>query len=125
MGHGGRRQGAGRRQVKLSRSGKVNKATAEDILGQESNEIDAWLCLLNATTTVSVVVIGGESGQRETITVPDNRIRLEARKYLTDKRDGKAPQAVSFSGSDGGVPAFRVLIEHIGQPFNSSSAKTN
>lgn len=105
MPRGGKRSGSGRKAVKLSGSGKLKRVDAEEILAAQDDEKESWLALLGATTTVSVAVIypdGKEEGQptRELITVPDNKIRLEARKYLTDKRDGKAPQAVVHKGDE-------------------------
>jgi hypothetical protein len=118
MPRGGKREGSGRKKTRLSSSGKLRRVDAEEILAS-SDEKEDWLALLQATTTTSVVVVHvsedgkpqGESS-REVISVPDNKIRLEARKYLTDRRDGKAPQAVHHSGEEGGPVEF--LVRHIG-----------
>lgn len=91
--HGGARAGAGRKPNYLKRL--ADPTTAAMILAR-SDEIKAWEELLNAT-----MVIAGGKGQ-EPITVPHWHIRLEARKYLTDKRDGKPKQAVEHSGPGGG-----------------------
>src|SRR5262249_38557272 len=65
---------------------------AEDVLADSSfDERKAWLSLLKATTNSTGV---GEDGKRKQVTVPDNRIRLAALKYLTDRRDGKAASFV-------------------------------
>ncbi len=69
MPSGGARQGAGR---PLKPTIFVRKAQAEEILGSV-DEIDLWKGLLRSENL---------------------RIRLESLKYLTDRRDGKAPQAV-------------------------------
>ncbi|HEY2496545.1 MAG TPA: hypothetical protein VGK24_05710 [Candidatus Angelobacter sp.] len=119
MPHGGKRTGSGRKKTKLSVTGeKLKKVTAEEILAA-SDEIEGWHELLTATTVSSVVVVHvGEDGKpqgeptREMITVPDLRIRLEARKYLTDKRDGKAPQALLHKTTED--EPFKVIVEHIG-----------
>lgn len=101
MPHGGKRDNAGRPKTKLSRSGKLNKATAEEILA-EHDEKALWSELLEATVVVAVAVVDGESGQKEEIVVPDRKIRLEALKYLTDRRDGKAIQ--KHGGDDNSDP---------------------
>jgi hypothetical protein len=65
------------------------------------DEKKAWLSLLKATTISTVV---GEDGKRKQITVPDNRIRLAALKYLTDRRDGKAQSFVHPSVVNPALP---------------------
>lgn len=109
MPRGGKRNGAGRPFVKLSVSDRhtVNKATAEDILASVP-EREYWQDLIEAEMQVVV----GKEPNKQVITIVDKRLRMEALKYLTDKRDGKAPQAIT--APDGGIPTFRVLIEHIG-----------
>lgn len=126
MPRGGKRTGAGRRATKLSRTVEpLKKVQAEEILA-ESEEKSAWLELLNAEMTVSVnvVVTDGETGktetEREAVKVPDYRIRLEARKYLTDRRDGKAKQAVEVGGKDGGPIVFK--LRRIGVKENANRA---
>jgi len=59
---------------KTSPAVPVRKATAEQVLS-EVDEIELWEQLLTGT---------------------DKRIAFNALKYLTDRRDGKAAQAVSF-----------------------------
>lgn len=111
MAHGGKRAGSGRKKTELSRvqeERKLPKVTAEEILGDESfDEKNAWLSLLNATIVTSVAVIGTD-GEKEQITVPDYRTRLESLKYLTDRRDGKAKQALEHTGAKGGPITFTV-----------------
>lgn len=126
MPRGGKRTGSGRRATKLSRTVEpLKKVQAEEILA-ESEEKSAWLELLNAEMTVSVnvIVTDGETGktetEREAVKVPDYRIRLEARKYLTDRRDGKAKQAVEVGGKDGGPIVFK--LRRIGAKANAERA---
>jgi hypothetical protein len=70
---------------------ELTRVPAEEVLADPSfDEKNAWLALLQATTTTTVI---GEDGKREQITVPDYRIRMAALTYLTDKRDGKPGQA--------------------------------
>jgi len=69
VGHGGVRKGAGRKPE----SNVMKKATAGEILS-EVDEVELWKQLLNSS---------------------NKRIALDALKYLTDRRDGKAQQAVS------------------------------
>lgn len=73
-GRGGARLGAGRKSNAVKALARV---TAEEILAQH-NEIQIWSGFLNHH---------------------DVRIRLEAAKYLTDRRDGKAAQSVLLSGN--------------------------
>jgi hypothetical protein len=101
--NGGARPGAGRKKTKLARTGNLKRVEAEEILAA-GDEKEDWLALLNATTTTSVAIIypdgkdSEDAPTREVITIPDNKIRLEARKYLTDRRDGKAPQSLNLGG---------------------------
>ena len=81
MPRGGRRPGAGRRKVKVELGAKKNLATHVLALTQKpihqedcGCEDCAWWGLLNS---------------------PDEKVRLETRKYLTDKRDGKPVSTVN------------------------------
>lgn len=66
------------------------RVQAEKVLGDPRfDETEAWLTLLQATTTATVI---GEDGERKQITIPDYRVRMAALVYLTDKRDGKPGQ---------------------------------
>jgi len=93
MPHRGKKASTGRKKVSEARTRKRRTAVqAEDVLGDPGfDEKKAWLSLLKATTRSTVT---GEGGKRKQITVPDNRIRLAALKYLTDRRDGKAQSFV-------------------------------
>lgn len=73
MGRGGVRPGAGRKPKPLV---PLRKAMAEEILSSV-DEVGLWAQLLNSD---------------------DPRIRLDCLKYLTDRRDGKAPQTVPSEG---------------------------
>lgn len=73
MAHGGKRPNAGRKAKAKTDLPTVNKTIAAEVLAKE-NEIEAWLELLKA---------------------PDTRLRFDVRKYLTDKRDGKAVQTIN------------------------------
>lgn len=102
-GTGGKRAGAGRPKTKLSRTVKpLKKVTAEEVLAEVDEKL-FWHDLLTATQTISVVVIhqdeeGNAQGEpaREMQTVPDNKIRIDALKYLTNRRDGMPKQAVEM-----------------------------
>src|SRR5579862_6214012 len=72
--NGGARPGAGRKP-KVKRA--VKKVIAEAILAS-IDEMAAWHELLAATTEEA----------------PDYNIRFKALSYLTDRRDGKAPQGI-------------------------------
>ena len=86
-GTGGARKGAGRKPKKISTiAKKLPKDTAALILS-EINEHGAWFELLKED---------------------DPRIRLDALKYLTDRRDGRPKQAVEQSGPSGGPIIFTV-----------------
>lgn len=114
MAHGGKRPNSGRRATPLARGlTPLRRTQAEEILA-EIDEQTFWQDLLTAQTVTSVQVLGGEDGARENITVPDYRIRLDAGKYLTDRRDGKPAQSLQHTGPDGNAPVVRVLVEHIG-----------
>jgi hypothetical protein len=107
MPRGGARPGAGRRKTALSRTIKpLTRKTAEEILAQR-DEQGEWNQLLDATTVVSVRVVGGEDGEREQLTLPDHRVRLDALKYLTDRRDGKPRQNIDLKDER---EATRVLL---------------
>ena len=67
MNRGGARLGAGRKPKPML---VLRKAQAEQILGTV-DEFELW---------------------RELLSCDDYRIRLDTLKYLTDRRDGKAPQ---------------------------------
>lgn len=73
MAHGGKRPNAGRKAKAKADLPTVNKTVAAEILAK-ADEVEAWLELLNA---------------------PDLRLRFDVRKYLTDKRDGKAVQTIN------------------------------
>jgi hypothetical protein len=76
-GRGGKRTGAGRKPGSFKKA--VRRYTAEDILGA-INEIKEWKPLLQSE---------------------NEKIKLTALIYLTDRRDGKARQPIT--GSDGGT----------------------
>lgn len=84
MKNGGKRPGAGRKPKPPMEtvSGKMASATLIEALNNkkdahESIEIEGWRSLWDAA---------------------DLRIRLDARKYLYDKRDGKATQPIDHGG---------------------------
>lgn len=80
MPRGGKRDGAGR---KRSPAKYLRKATAAAILAAV-DEQKLWKDLLDAKV--------------------EPRIRLDALKYLTDRRDGKPAQAISFPEGGDAVP---------------------
>jgi len=67
MNRGGARPGAGRKPKAMV---VLRRALADQILGS-TDEFELW---------------------RELLSCDDYRIRLDTLKYLTDRRDGKAPQ---------------------------------
>lgn len=74
--HGGARRNAGRKpRAKVI----AKKILAEDVLKQV-DEIGLWCGLLHSK---------------------DQRIQLDSLRYLTDRRDGKAPESISLSGVGG------------------------
>jgi hypothetical protein len=88
MPHGGKRRGAGRKpgptipplrdkECAARLLAALNQKASRD----DSYEVRQWRVLTEAQ---------------------DLRIRLDARKYLYDKRDGKAAQSFQVAGSDGG-----------------------
>jgi len=92
MARGGKREGAGRKRgVKLPDAADrgaaarlleaLNKKAPEK--GKEDYEVAQWRLLTEA---------GGDAP-----TAPQLGIRLRAREYLYDKRDGKAVQPMDFS----------------------------
>ena len=106
MNRGGARKGAGRKRSpvrELMRARKTIKAVGATLILGQIDELAAWKELLTATRTLIV-------GEGEPMDVPDYKVRLEALKYLTDKRDGKAPQSVKLSGEEGDSPIKVLLI---------------
>lgn len=106
-GRGGSRPGAGRK-AKPKIPLEANKRIATEVLALTKRpihvsdcecELCRWWHLLNAK---------------------DERLRFDVLKYLTDRRDGKAVQAIQHS-TDNDQP-LKVIIEHIGPP-NKASAK--
>lgn len=92
--------------AKVSRGGRpqkklkvVKKVMAEQVLAS-IDELKLWQELLSAERTVVT-----KTGSFD---VPDWSTRLDALKYLTDRRDGKAPQAIT--GPDGGPQVFELRI---------------
>lgn len=123
MPHRGRRTGSGGKKTAQARTRKRRTPVrAEDVLADASfDEKKAWLSLLKATTMSTVA---GEDGKRKQITVPDNRIRLAALKYLTDRRDGKAPSVIYPMNK--GLPSFEDprLTEVLGKVLAPASPQT-
>ena len=91
-----KKTGSSRKKALGARKRKeFSRVPAEEVLGDPGfDEKEAWLVLLQATTTTTVI---GEDGERKQITIPDYRIRMAALTYLTDKRDGKAGQAMRWN----------------------------
>ncbi|HEV7218626.1 MAG TPA: hypothetical protein VGN39_07105 [Terriglobales bacterium] len=116
MTHGGKRERAGRPKTQLSRVkafAPLRKSTAEQILSQHDEEA-LWNELLTATSVISVAVVsGGNGNEREQITVPDYKIRIDALKYLTNRRDGMPIQAIAGAGADQ-PNRITVTIMHVG-----------
>lgn len=109
-GKGGYREGAGRKPsdatVLRRARGEVKALTAALILSQ-INELQLWTDLLSATTSIPV----GKGEDASVVEVPDNRIRIDALKYLTDRRDGKAAQSMNLKTEGrvilGGTPRLQ------------------
>lgn len=105
MPRGGKRQGAGRKKTSLSRTAKsLKRTTAEEILADQ-DEMALWADLIKAETQLVV----GKGDKQQVVTVVDKRLRFDALRYLSDKRDGKAPMA----GEDRGAP---VVIQFVRDP---------
>jgi hypothetical protein len=80
-GKGGVRPGAGRKPNRIKPiADKITRTSAELILSA-INERGVWL---------------------ELVKDDDARIRLDAMKYLTDRRDGKPKQSLEHTGEGGG-----------------------
>lgn len=56
---------------------------------------------------------GEVAGWRSLWEAQDLRVRLDTRKYLYDKRDGKAAQVLRHTGPNDGEP-MRMIVEDIG-----------
>src|SRR3974390_929585 len=80
MGYGGTRPGAGRKKGIVAQT--VARSTAAAILARINDE-EAWLWLVRTAR---------KKGDARTV--------LEALKYLTDRRDGRAPQAIKLEPED-------------------------
>jgi hypothetical protein len=91
-GRGGSRPGSGRKPTRFKRI--VRMYTAEAILS-EINEIKVW---------------------KELLLSKNERVKISALMYLTDKRDGKARQPIT--GADGGA------IKHEHEHFDLSQLGT-
>lgn len=90
---GGKRPGAGRKpEILKVLHPDIKPATAASILAQH-DESAIWTRFLRSR---------------------DERIALDAAKYLTDRRDGKAKQAIEHSGPDGGPLKAAVLVKFVG-----------
>lgn len=104
MVHGGKRPGAGRKPAPAIPP-LADKASAARILealnrpekADDSYEVQQW---------------------RELSEAKDLRIRLDVRKHLYDKRDGKATQPVEVAGKEGGPLQF---ICHAPRPRTSAA----
>lgn len=114
MPRGGKRAGAGRKTVKPQ--GKVDKAIATQVL-DSIPEIEYWQDLIEAECSAVV----GKGDNKQIVTFTDKRLRMEALKYLGDKRDGKAPQAIALTDPNGNTPVMRVQVELIGHPDSPSA----
>jgi hypothetical protein len=89
--HGGSRPGAGR---KPNYAKRLTKPVTAALILANRDEIQAWNELLDAERK-SPVISGKEVIDWNV--EPDFRIRIEALKYLTDRRDGKPKQQVDFN----------------------------
>jgi hypothetical protein len=82
MPRGGARKGAGRK-VKPAKPESVTKQLATEVLALTARPIHIADCLCEMCRWWAV------------LTAPDARLRFDALKYLTDRRDGKAVQTVN------------------------------
>ena len=90
---GGRRKGAGRKpKWEKALQKHVAKPITAAIVLAEHDELRLWGRFLSS---------------------PDARIALDAAKYLTDRRDGKAKQAIEHLGPDGGPLQAAVLVKFV------------
>jgi hypothetical protein len=98
MTHGGKRAGAGR---KPGARALVMQAKADGILATV-NEEKIWQRLLRSR---------------------NDRIVLDSLKYLTDRRDGKAVQAMELSGLEGGpMDLWKMTDEQLDQRIKELQA---
>jgi len=89
MPKGGRRPGAGRPKGSLCKKKLASVDIATKIL-VAIDQKKAWMDLMSSN---------------------DERIRLEALKYLSDRAYGRPAQSVQLQGD---AESFKVVVEHIG-----------
>ena len=109
MRHGGTRPGAGRKKGIVVQA--VARSSAADILAR-INDDETWLWLVKTARKKG-----------------DTRTVLEALKYLTDRRDGKAPQAIKLEPEDKvtfglGSIAEKIMAEQMAARENRSAPGT-
>lgn len=106
MGHGGARPGAGAKPKAIVQA-KQNFAS---LMLPDERERELWEEMLTASRVTSVILVGDEDGAKENITEPDYKIRLDALKYLSDHKYGKAPQSVKLGGDEENDSPVKVLL---------------
>jgi hypothetical protein len=106
MPRGGKRQGAGRKP------GSINRITALRNANQELREIKGQRAR-EAVTAAAVLGAIDEMGTWLKL-VADPRTRLDAMKYLTDRRDGKAQQGIDLHADIGiNIEARRARVAQL------------
>jgi hypothetical protein len=91
-GYGGKRPGAGRKK------GSINVLTALKRGETEINQVQGAKAKKAVAAAVILGVVDEVKLWAELLESPREAIRLDALKYLTDKRDGRAKQAVEVTG---------------------------
>ncbi len=114
---GGARPGAGRHKKPHT---VLRKTSAEQVLA-DVDEKRMWLEALTMYEDLKDAFQVKKVGGSEFLVAMDPaylckamQIRVDALKYLTDRRDGKAAQGIDLQGKDGQPPTIRVLIETVG-----------
>lgn len=103
MKRGGKRAGSGRK------SGSVNRLTALKDSAAVLKEIKGNAAR-KAVTAAAILCAIDEMGEWLGL-VKDPKTKFAAMCYLTDRRDGKAKQALEHSGPDGGVIPLAVTVD--------------
>ncbi len=98
MPRGGKRPGAGKRKGTTNAKTAAKCASAAGLL-DHLQERKMWDWIITKAKKKD-----------------DVRTVLDVMKYLTDRRDGKAPQAHRFEGSDGSPGRIEVRIITVGDP---------
>jgi len=108
MAKGGKRAGSGRKAKEV----KIARRNFADAVLSDPDEQAKWKEMLKANRTFY-------DSKGNSHTEPDNRIRLDALKFIAEHKHGKAPQTLEHTNKGG--EGFKVLVEHIGSGFTHSA----